>query len=59
MGLQSCKRPNFRNFRTPNLEVPGQKKHKKYYKGEGGGSPQVHAMVSFVSSCTKRALIMH
>jgi hypothetical protein len=26
-------------------------KHKVYYKGEGGGFPQVQAMVSFVSSC--------
>jgi hypothetical protein len=40
--------------------------HREYYKGEGGGFPQVWAMVSFVSSCmfmvclcTKSALSMH
>jgi len=39
---------------------------KKYYKGEGGGFPQVLAMVSVVSlcmpmvcSCTKSAPTMH
>jgi hypothetical protein len=26
-------------------------KHKKYYKGEGGGFPQVQAVVSRVSLC--------
>ncbi len=26
-------------------------KHKAYYKGEGGGFPQVQAMVSLVSMC--------
>jgi hypothetical protein len=40
------------------LRVPGQKyhldvglmeRHKAYYKGEGGGFPQVRAMVSLVS----------
>jgi hypothetical protein len=25
--------------------------HKEYYKGEGGGFPQVRAVVSFVNSC--------
>jgi hypothetical protein len=41
-------------------------KHRKYYKGEGGGFPQVRAVVSLVSSClfvpcpgTKRVPIMH
>jgi len=29
--------------------------HKEYYKGEGGGFPQVQAMVSFVSSCLPMA----
>jgi hypothetical protein len=39
---------------------------KKYYKGEGGGFPQVWAVVSVMSlcmpvacSCTKKALTMH
>jgi len=26
-------------------------KHRVYYKGEGGGFPQVWAVVNFVSSC--------
>jgi len=26
-------------------------RHKVHYKGEGGGFPQVQAVVSFVSSC--------
>jgi len=41
-------------------------KHKVYYKGEGGGFPQVWAMVSLVSSClpmvrpcTKSVIVMH
>jgi hypothetical protein len=41
-------------------------KHKEYYKGEGGGFPQVGALVSLVSlcllmarPCTKNASIMH
>jgi hypothetical protein len=40
--------------------------HKKYYKGEGGGFPQVRAVVSLVSPCmpvvhlcTKSALTTH
>jgi hypothetical protein len=40
--------------------------HKKYYKGKGGGFPQVWAMVSLMNSCmfvarlcTKSAPIMH
>jgi len=47
----------FRDFRSG---VPGEKSHldvgpvercKVYYKGEGGGFPQVRAMVSFVCLC--------
>jgi hypothetical protein len=41
-------------------------RHRVYYKGEGGGFPQVQAVVSFVSMClpvvcpcTKNALVMH
>jgi len=41
-------------------------KHKEYYEGEGGGFPQVRAVVSLVSLClfvpcpgTKRVPIMH
>jgi hypothetical protein len=40
--------------------------HKEYYKGEGGGFPQVQAVVNLVSPClamvhlyTKSALTMH
>jgi hypothetical protein len=40
--------------------------HKEYYEGEGGGFPQVEAVVSFMSPCmlvvrpcTKSAPIMH
>ncbi len=34
------------------LDVGLVERHKVYYKGEGGGFPQVRAMVSFVSpSC--------
>jgi hypothetical protein len=40
--------------------------HSEYYKGEGGGFPQVQTVVSLVSSCmpmarpcTKNVLIMH
>jgi len=40
--------------------------HKEYYKGEGGGFPQVRGMMSFLSPfmlmvhmCTKSALIMN
>jgi hypothetical protein len=41
-------------------------RHRKYYKGEGGGFPQVRAVVSFVNLCmpmvhshTKSVPIMH
>ncbi len=30
------------------LDVPPVERHKVYYKGEGGGFPQVRAMVNFV-----------
>ncbi len=48
------------------LDVSLVKRHKVYYKGEGGGFPQVRAMVSLVSPSlpvahlnTKSAPIMH
>jgi len=48
------------------LDVGLMKRHKVYYKGEGGGFPQVQAVVSLVSSnllvahpSTKNAQIMH
>jgi hypothetical protein len=74
MGVQSEGRFNFGNCGTPNLEfwekchlgVAPVVNHKKYYKGEGGGFPQVWAVVNLVSlcilvirSCTKNVPIMH
>ncbi len=48
------------------LDVGVVERHKVYYKGEGGGFPQVWVVVSFVSSSlsvvhpnTKNAPIMH
>jgi len=48
------------------LDMGLVERHKIYYKGEGGGFPQVRAMVSFVSSnlpvahpSTKSAQTMH
>jgi hypothetical protein len=73
MGLQ--KKSQFQEFWDSQLGSPRKKwhldvgfmaRHKKYYKGEGGGFPQVQAMMSFVSLCllvvhlcTKNAPIMH
>jgi hypothetical protein len=56
MGIQSGRSPNFRNFETPDLGVQGKMtfgltfvaSHRKYYKGEGGGFPQVQVMAQFV-----------
>jgi hypothetical protein len=59
LWAQSCGSPNFGNFETPTWDL-GTKwhlgaapiaKHKVYYKAEGGGFPQVRAMVSLVSLC--------
>ncbi len=48
------------------LNVGPMANHREYYKGEGGGFPQVWAMVNLVSPClrmvspcTKNALITH
>jgi len=48
------------------LDVGLMEKHKIYYKGKGGGVPQVQAMLSFMSPnllvfclSTKNAPIMH
>jgi len=48
------------------LDVGPVAKHKVYYKGEGGGFPQVRVVVSFVSLSlfvvrlsTKSSLAMH
>ncbi len=54
MGPQSRKSLNFDNFGTPerkcHLDVGLMKRRRIYYKGEGGGFPQIRAMVSLVSS---------
>jgi hypothetical protein len=53
MGPQSCKSPNLGNFGTPetkcHLDVDLMERHRVYFKGEGGGFPQVWAMVSLVN----------
>jgi hypothetical protein len=74
MKPQSYKRPNSRNFKTPiwesqdksHLDVGLMESHKVYYKGEGGGFPQVWVVVNLVSlslpmACpnTKSAQTMH
>jgi hypothetical protein len=74
MGIQNNKNPNLRNFGTPDLRVLGKMtfglapmvNQKKYYKGEGGGFPQVRAMMSLVNLCMfmaclciKSAPVMH
>jgi hypothetical protein len=74
MGPQSCRSPNFKNFETPiwspktkcHLHVGLVERHRVYYKGEGGGFPQVQAVVSLVSASlhvacpnTKNVQTMH
>jgi hypothetical protein len=59
MALQSCKSPNFGNFGSGlplgsfgpkcHLDVGLVASHKVYYKGEGGGFPQVRVVVNIVS----------
>jgi hypothetical protein len=58
MGPQSHRSPSCENFGTLigepetkwHLGASPVASHKVYYKGEGGGFPQVRAMVNFVSS---------
>jgi hypothetical protein len=74
MGLQSRGSPDFSDFGTPtgspgtksHLDVGFMERHKVYDKGEGGGFPQVRAVVSLVSPSlivvrpsTKSAPTMH
>jgi hypothetical protein len=68
MGLQSRGSPKFENFgeSKSHLDVAPTERHKVYYKGEGGGFPQVQAVVNLVSprlpvACpsTKSATTMH
>jgi hypothetical protein len=62
--------PTLGNFGTPetkcHLDVDLVERHRVYYKGEGGGSPQVRAMVNLVNSSlpvarpsTKSAIALH
>jgi hypothetical protein len=64
MGLQSRGSPNWRDFGLPessgspgnrrkrsHLDVVSAERRREYYKGEGGGFPQVRAVVSLVCSC--------
>jgi hypothetical protein len=67
MGPQSCESPNFGNFGiTSHLDVGLVERHRVYYKGEGGGFPQVQAVVSLMNPSlpvarpsTTRAQTMH
>jgi hypothetical protein len=74
MGPQSRKSPNFGNLELPfgspgtnsHLDVGLVERHRIYYKGEGGGFPQVWAVMNLVSlnllmAClsTKSALTIH
>jgi hypothetical protein len=53
MHPQSHRSSKFGNFRSPrtkcHLDAGLVARHKVYYKGEGGGFPQVWAVVSLVS----------
>jgi hypothetical protein len=74
MDPQSCKSPSYENSGTPtwesqnkcHLDVAPMERHREYYKGEGGGFPQIQTVVSLVSpslrvACfsTKNAQTMH
>jgi len=70
MGLQSHGSLDFGNFGSPgtksHLDVGLVEMHIVYHKGEGGGFPQVRAVVSLVSPSlpvvypnTKSASTMH
>jgi hypothetical protein len=54
MGPQSCKSPSCGNFPLGSpktkchLDVIPVENYREYYKGEGGGFPQVWAVVSLV-----------
>jgi hypothetical protein len=58
MGPQRRGSPSCGNFETPtwksetkcHFDVAPVERCRKYYKGEGGGFPQVQAVVSFVRS---------
>jgi hypothetical protein len=59
-GVPKSWKSHLARFQDFHLGVPGEKNHldvgfvanhRVYYKGEGGGFPQVRAMVSLVCSC--------
>jgi len=59
-GVPKSRESQLAQFRDSHSGVPGEKNHldvgsmashRVYYKGEGGGFPQVRAMVSLVRSC--------
>jgi hypothetical protein len=64
--LRILRFPVCESWENWHLGVAPMANHREYYKWEGGGFPQVRAMVSFVSlcmlmvrPCTKSAPIMH
>ncbi len=71
MGPQSCGSLNFENFGTfilesrdkMHLDVGLMERHIVYYKGEGGGFPQVRAVMNpslpVTHPNTKNASTMH
>jgi hypothetical protein len=59
-GAPKSRESQLARFRNSHLGVPGKKnhldvgsvtRHRIYYKGEGGGFPQVRAVVSLVCPC--------
>ncbi len=59
-GVPKSRESRLARFRDSHSKVPGKKSHldvglveryKIYYKGEGGGFPQVRAVVSLVCPC--------
>ncbi len=61
-----AKPPTWESQEKLHLDVALVVCHGKYYKGEGGGFPQIRTMVSFVNPyvpvadmCTKNVPIMH
>jgi len=74
MGFQNDKSPYFGNFGSLGLGVlrkmtfgcSPMANHREYYKGEGGGFPQVQVVASLVNlcmivvhSCTKSVITIH
>ncbi len=51
--------PTWESWKRHHLDVTFMVCHKKYYKGEGGGFPQVWGMMSFLNPCMPTASSMH